>query len=138
MSIQAITHGAGGFTGNVLQAAGTPSTTASSTRLAGETGAPIVNGPASMAKTSADDPGADAPNQAGSEQVQTALEEVREALAPVARNLQFSLDEDTGRTVIKIIDSSTDEVIRQIPSEEIIAIAKALDKLQGLLLRQEA
>jgi flagellar protein FlaG len=74
-------------------------------------------------------------NQAG---IQQALEEVREALAPVAQNLLFSLDEDSGRTVIKIVDSATDEVIRQIPSEEILAIAKALDKLQGVLIRQQA
>ena len=75
------------------------------------------------------------PDQAG---IQQALEEVREALAPVAQNLRFSLDEDSGRTVIKIVDTATDEVIRQIPSEEILAIAKALDKLQGVLIRQQA
>lgn len=71
-------------------------------------------------------------------EVRQALDEVREALAPVAQNLQFSIDDETGTTVIKIIDSSTDEVIKQIPSEEILAIAKAIDKLQGLLIRQEA
>ena len=70
--------------------------------------------------------------------IQQALDEVREALAPVAQNLRFSLDEDSGRTVIKIVDSATDEVIKQIPSEEILAIAKALDKLQGVLIRQQA
>lgn len=70
--------------------------------------------------------------------IQQALDEVREALAPVAQNLRFSLDEDSGRTVIKIVDSTTDEVIKQIPSEEILAIAKALDKLQGVLIRQHA
>lgn len=71
-------------------------------------------------------------------QIQSALQEVREALAPVAHNLRFSIDDDTGRTVIKIIDSSTDQMIRQIPSEEILAIAKALDRLQGLLIKQKA
>ena len=76
----------------------------------------------------------EAPAQADIDQ---ALKEVREAIAPVAQNLQFSLDEESGRTVIKIVDSSTDEVIRQIPSEEILAIAKALDKLQGVLIKQE-
>jgi flagellar protein FlaG len=72
------------------------------------------------------------------DQIQSALQEVRDALAPVARNLRFSIDDDTGRTVIKIIDSSTDQMIRQIPSEEILAIAKALDRLQGLLIKQKA
>ena len=67
-----------------------------------------------------------------------ALERVREALAPVARNLQFSVDDDTGKTVVRIIDSSTNEVIKQFPSEEMLAISRSIDKLQGLLLRQEA
>lgn len=67
-----------------------------------------------------------------------AVEDVRKALAPVAQDLQFSIDDDTGRTVVKVVDSSTDEVIRQIPSKEVLAIAKALDKLQGVLLKQEA
>lgn len=67
-----------------------------------------------------------------------ALARVREALAPVARNLQFSVDDDTGKTVVRIIDSTTNEVIRQMPSEEMLAISRSIDKLQGLLLRQEA
>jgi len=50
----------------------------------------------------------------------------------------FPFDDDTGRTVVKVVDASTDEVIRQIPSEEVLAIAKALDKLQGVLIKQEA
>ncbi|MDO9597682.1 MAG: flagellar protein FlaG [Azoarcus sp.] len=67
-----------------------------------------------------------------------AVDEVRNAIKPVAQDLLFSIDDDSGRTVVKVVDSSTDEVIRQIPSKELLAISKALDKLQGLLLKQEA
>lgn len=67
-----------------------------------------------------------------------ALKEVQDALAPVARDLLFSVDHDTGSMVIKIVDSSTEEVIKQIPSEEMLRISKALGKLQGLLLNQTA
>lgn len=79
-------------------------------------------------------------SQTGSpiEQVQQALDEVRKAITPVAQDLLFSIDEDTGKTIVRVVDASTDEVIRQIPSEEIISIAKALDKLQGLLIQQKA
>lgn len=76
--------------------------------------------------------------QPGLDQVQQAMNEVREAISPVAQNLLFSIDEDTGHTVVRVVDAETEEVIRQIPSEEILAIAKALDKLQGVLLKQEA
>lgn len=62
--------------------------------------------------------------------------EISEALKPVAQSLHFSVDESLGRTVIEVIDSSSHEVIRQIPTEEALRIAKALDKLKGLLLQQ--
>lgn len=71
-------------------------------------------------------------------QVEDAADKVQKFVANQASNLQFSLDEDSGRTVVKVVDASTKEVIRQIPSEEILAIAKALDRLQGLLIRQTA
>lgn len=72
------------------------------------------------------------------EELERALENVRRVVEPVAHNLQFIVDEDTGRTVVKVLDSATDQVIRQIPSEEILSIAKALDKLSGLLIEQKA
>jgi flagellar protein FlaG len=70
--------------------------------------------------------------------IRNAVEKVKEFVSPVASDIQFSIDEDTGTTVVKIIDRTTDEVIRQIPSEEMLDIAKALDRLQGLLIKQKA
>ncbi|MCB1886715.1 MAG: flagellar protein FlaG [Rhodocyclaceae bacterium] len=72
------------------------------------------------------------------QQLERALENIRRVVEPVAHNLQFTVDDDTGRTVVKVMDGATDQVIRQIPSEEILSIAKALDKLSGLLLEQKA
>lgn len=69
-----------------------------------------------------------ASSQPSREQVDQAMKDVKQALPLQARNLQFSIDEDTGKTVVKVVDPTTKEVIRQIPSEEILAIAKALDK----------
>ena len=71
-------------------------------------------------------------------ELQKALEEVEKAVAPMAQSLQFSLDKDSGKTVVKVMDTDTNEVIRQIPSEEVLAISKAVDKLKGLLLKQQA
>ncbi len=73
-----------------------------------------------------------------SDDVLKALDEVRDAVKPVAQSLHFSLDQDTGRTVIKVMDMETNEMIRQIPSEDILKIAQAIDKLQGLLIKQHA
>jgi len=71
-------------------------------------------------------------------QVEEALHHVRNFVEPFNRNIEFSLDDDTGKVVVKVIDVTTKEVLKQIPSEEMLAIAKALDRLQGLLVRSKA
>jgi flagellar protein FlaG len=83
-------------------------------------------------------PTAIAANPPSRDQLNQAMSEVRKALAPVARNLQFSIDDETGRSVVKVVDSSTNEVIRQIPSEELLAITRSMDKLSGLFVKQKA
>jgi flagellar protein FlaG len=72
------------------------------------------------------------------EQLDRAVSEVKKALAPVARNLQFSIDDATGRSVVKVVDATTNEVIRQMPSEELLAITRSLDKLSGLFVKNKA
>jgi flagellar protein FlaG len=58
------------------------------------------------------------------------------------RDLQFEVDLDLGHTVISVVDRSTNEVIRQIPSEEAVARAQRLqEQLEdtgGLLLKVQA
>ncbi|HRQ59072.1 MAG TPA: flagellar protein FlaG, partial [Azoarcus taiwanensis] len=71
------------------------------------------------------------------ETLQSALTDVKAALSVVTSDLRFTIDDDTGRTVVKIVDKETDEVIKQIPSEEMLRISRALDTLQGLLIKQE-
>lgn len=72
------------------------------------------------------------------EQVQAVARQLQRVVEPVAQNLQFTIDGETGKTVIRVVDSATKEVIRQIPNEEVLAIARALDRLQGLLLKGKA
>ena len=68
----------------------------------------------------------------------SAIEKVQDFTKTLANELKFNIDEDSGQMVVKIVDSATDEVIRQIPSEEMLEIAKALDQIQGLLIKQKA
>lgn len=72
------------------------------------------------------------------QRVEAAVKAVKEFIQPMASNLAFEMDDDTGRTVIKITEATSGELIRQIPSEEMLEIAKALDRLQGLLVKQKA
>ncbi|HNQ58761.1 MAG: hypothetical protein DPW12_12070 [Rhodocyclaceae bacterium] len=78
------------------------------------------------------------PGQPRPEQVRDAVQQLRQVVAPVARSLQFSVDDATGKTVVRVVDAATQEVIRQMPSEEVLAVARALDRLQGLLLKGKA
>ena len=72
------------------------------------------------------------------EEVEAAARSVREFVQPINSNLEFSVSEDTGQLVVKIIDRTTKEVIRQMPSEEMLAIAKTLDGIKGLFVKQTA
>ena len=73
-----------------------------------------------------------------SEQLNQAVKQIQDVIKQTANSLQFSIDEDIGVTVVKVIDTESKKIIRQIPSEEVMDIAKALDKLQGLLVKQQA
>ena len=70
--------------------------------------------------------------------IDKAVDKIKETVSNLAQSLQFSIDEDTGKTVVKVMDSQTQEIIRQIPSKEAISIARTLDKVQGLLLNDKA
>lgn len=87
---------------------------------------------------------ADAPPQNSSAPVSVA--EVNGAVAAINQAMQhanldvaFSVDADSHRTVIRMTDTGTGELIRQFPSESVLAIARGIDQFQqGLLLKQKA
>ncbi|MDY0977575.1 flagellar protein FlaG [Massilia sp. CFBP9012] len=74
----------------------------------------------------------------GKDEVSAAVKKLNEAMPPSAQSLEFEIDEDSKEIVVKIIDQSTREVVRQMPSKEALEMAKAIDKMQGLLIRQTA
>ncbi|MDM5178533.1 flagellar protein FlaG [Massilia sp. DJPM01] len=71
-------------------------------------------------------------------EVSKVVGEINVAMQALSRNIEFSIDTDSQRTVVKIIDQTTKEVIRQMPTAEALEIGKALEKVQGLLIRQTA
>ena len=62
--------------------------------------------------------------QAGN--LQVAVSQINDYVQNLQRNLQFTVDETTGKNVVTVIDNETKEVIRQIPSEEALEIARRL------------
>ncbi len=71
-------------------------------------------------------------------EVKKAVSDINKTIQAMSQNLEFSVDTDTDEVIVKVIDQQTRQVLRQIPSVEAIEIAKSLDKLQGLLIRQQA
>ncbi|EKD73314.1 MAG: hypothetical protein ACD_45C00364G0001 [uncultured bacterium] len=74
----------------------------------------------------------------GKEELNSAVKDVRSFIDTFAAQLDFSVDDDSGRTIVKVIDTETKELIRQIPSQEMLEIAKALDNFKGLFVQQKA
>jgi flagellar protein FlaG len=62
------------------------------------------------------------------------MKAVRAPVQPAKRVMEFTIDPDSGKQVVKIMDSASHELVRQIPMEEALALAKSLDQLKGLLL----
>ena len=69
---------------------------------------------------------------------QVKQETEKEVTLLAGSSLEFSVDTDTNRIVVKVIDNQTRELVRQIPMEEMLALAKAMNQLQGLLLQTKA
>jgi len=65
-----------------------------------------------------------------SAEISEAVTEINEIIRSVQRDLSFNVDEDSGKTIIRVIDSESGELIRQIPSEDILAIATQLRDFQ--------
>lgn len=71
--------------------------------------------------------------------VEEAVAKLNKSVQERAQGLEFSIDDDSKRTIVKVIDQRTKEVLRQIPTPEALQIAKSIDARQGgLLVNQEA
>jgi len=102
-----------------------------------EAGRTLVK-PVEEAKKSEQVIGNEANTQYQEEQIAEAIGRIEEFVQSVQRNLEFSVDDDTGDSVVTVRDRLTDEVIRQIPSEDMLDIAKRLDEIGGVLFSVSA
>lgn len=98
----------------------------------------VSESPAAAAATQAALLAKDGSGKTGAAQLDHAVDTINQFLKPVASSIQFSVDEESGRTLVKVIDTDTNTVLRQFPSKETLAMSSELSKLQGLLLREKA
>lgn len=71
-------------------------------------------------------------------ELQKAVEHINRTLDIERNSLQFEVDADTGKTVVRLIDKHTGDVLRQVPSEEVLAIARAIPPISGALIKDTA
>ena len=64
--------------------------------------------------------------QVTNERVQAAVEHMNNFIQANQRDLMFSYDPDAGETVVRVLDRTTQELIRQIPDETFLRISKSL------------
>lgn len=79
-----------------------------------------------------------AAEEEGGTPLEEAVSSIQNFVQNIRRDLNFSLDDSSGRVVVKVTDSVSGEVIRQLPSEEALRLAESLDEARSLLFKAEA
>ncbi|MGK8479142.1 flagellar protein FlaG [Stutzerimonas stutzeri] len=70
--------------------------------------------------------------------VSEAVERIRTQVQGLQRDLNFSVDDSTGQVVVQVLDGDSGNVVRQIPSEDILRLAERLDEMRSLLFEAKA
>ena len=73
-----------------------------------------------------------------SAELATALEKGNKALQTRSSAVEFQIDDKSHQSVVKVVDTQTQEVIRQIPSKEFLQIASSIDSYLVHLLHEKA
>ena len=68
------------------------------------------------------------------DRVQQAVQQIQSYLNDSQRQLQFQVDSSSGRTIVRVVNPETSELIRQIPSEEVLVLARAIGNQGGRIL----
>ncbi len=70
-------------------------------------------------------------------QIENLFKDIKEKFDYMNKYLKIEIDKDLHEPVVKIIDKRTNDVVRQIPPEYLLDLAKKIDKLVGLLFSKE-
>ena len=70
-------------------------------------------------------------------ELEDVVQEINDVMATVQRDLNFSVDEKSGRRVISVYEKGTDKLIRQLPSKEALQLLDNLEQLKGILFKTD-
>lgn len=77
------------------------------------------------------------PEVPAAQELSAAITSIREAAQSIHRDLNFTLDEESGAVIVKVVDSNG-ELVRQIPSEDILRLRGQLEEARSLLFSAKA
>lgn len=98
-----------------------------------------IGAASSTPEAAAAPPAPHVPQPPSAEELKSAVTTLNKAMQQSNQNLEFSVDTDTHKVVVRMVDTSTGQLIRQFPSEETLAISRGIEQFQqGLLLKQKA
>jgi flagellar protein FlaG len=97
-------------------------------------GAPVDRASAKPAPVPVQSTPDSVPEQPMLEALKAAAEQIESYLKSNGRELQFRVDEETGRTVITVRDSVSGEIVRQIPNDEALRLARSLGNQPNVLI----
>ena len=102
--------------------------------------APVaVAAPKNKATQQADQPTVTAKGPPSQEQLKHMVEKANKAMDKASSNIEFTVDNTTNKSVIKVMEAQSGKVIMQFPSEEMLSITRAIDHAQkGVLLKEKA
>lgn len=66
-----------------------------------------------------------------------AIAQIKAYLSQSQRQLQFQFDDNSGRTILRIVNPESGELIRQVPSEEVVKLAAAMRASGGRLIDEQ-
>lgn len=72
------------------------------------------------------------------EELDELVESIQQATKVMQRHLNFSVDDSTGFTVIKVTDAMSGDLVRQMPTEDALHLAERLDEMRSLLFETRA
>lgn len=77
-------------------------------------------------------------DEAERQPLEQAMSDIEGFVQNIRRDLDFALDDSSGRMVVKVTDRASGNVVRQIPSEEALRLAENLEQMRSLLFEAQA
>ncbi|PUU88176.1 flagellar protein FlaG [Halanaerobium sp.] len=71
------------------------------------------------------------------EEVKDTVKDVNEIVKKVKEGLSFQIHEDTEELMVQVVDLKTDEVIKELPPEEMLDLKARIHEMVGILIDEK-